>query len=70
MLTYGLTFVRSGTTEIDFNDLSGANFIGNKKGWCHSTSMHHPPQVRFSRPVSLFKCLISCSVRITIAMRR
>lgn len=39
-----LQWPNDGTTELDYAQLSGANNMGNKQQWCHTTSMKYPAQ--------------------------
>jgi len=40
----GVKKPNDGCTEVDYAGLDGSNFLGTKKGWCHTTGMNHPAQ--------------------------
>jgi len=40
----GVRKPNDGCTEVDTAGLEGSNFLGTKKGWCHTTGMNHPAQ--------------------------
>jgi len=39
-----LTSPNDGTTEVKYADLPGANSMGNKVDWCHTTEMIYSAQ--------------------------
>jgi len=39
-----LKWPNDGVTELDLAPLKGANNLGNKEAWCHTTSMNYPAQ--------------------------
>jgi len=38
-----LQWPNDGVSEEKFSKLEGGNFLGTKKGWCHTTTLNYPP---------------------------